>query len=432
MLGSRVFIGPNEIAGQYRNLAIALRKAGVDCNYYTFYENQFKYGGDIGTDGFPRIMRGINTIGKQSNIIVRVISILFFDFIRIVFFIKCLLRYDVYIFGYGFSLLRWNLDLPVLKFFNKLIIANLSHGSDMTPAYLDGALLNENREMPSMHKQFSIVRKQLRMVRAFEKYADVIIGSPLSSSYLAQRDYLDVIKIGRLCQAQFVDISRNNKYAIGAKIKIVHAPSHSPGKGSHIIREIIGKILIDNSNVEYIELTGVDNEYVLEHLKSATLLIDQVFSDLPLSGLGMEAMVHGVPVLLSGYALERLKNCYKEEIFPPVILTNPDDLEDKLNYILSNAEMLNEYSTKGLSFIESYWSPTEVAKKYIDIIQGTIDESCLHNPSNFLYVHGYGMSRNLLIKNLANYIKLNGFEGLHIAKRPALKNAILELIAEGK
>ncbi len=353
MLRSRVFIGPNEIAGQYRNLTVALRNAGVNCNYYTFYENQFKYGDDIGADGLPRLMRRINIIGKKSNIVVRIISILMFDFIRIIFFIKCLLKYDAYIFGYGFSLLRWNWDLPILKFFNKYIIANLSHGSDMTPAYLDGALLNENREMPNMNKQFSIVRRQLRVVRAFEKYADVIIGSPLSSSYLAQRNYLDVVKIGRLCQAQFVDISRKNKYVVGAKIKIVHAPSHSPGKGSHIIRAIIDKILIDNSNVEYIELTGVNNEDVLEHLKTATLLIDQVFSDLPLSGLGMEAMVYGVPVLLSGYALERLKNSYKEEEFPPVILTHPDYLEDKLNYIISNAEMLNEYSAKGLSFIES-------------------------------------------------------------------------------
>ncbi len=432
MLRSRVFIGPNEIAGQYRNLTVALRNAGVNCNYYTFYENQFKYGDDIGADGLPRLMRRINIIGKKSNIVVRIISILMFDFIRIIFFIKCLLKYDAYIFGYGFSLLRWNWDLPILKFFNKYIIANLSHGSDMTPAYLDGALLNENREMPNMNKQFSIVRRQLRVVRAFEKYADVIIGSPLSSSYLAQRNYLDVVKIGRLCQAQFVDISRKNKYVVGAKIKIVHAPSHSPGKGSHIIRAIIDKILIDNSNVEYIELTGVNNEDVLEHLKTATLLIDQVFSDLPLSGLGMEAMVYGVPVLLSGYALERLKNSYKEEEFPPVILTHPDYLEDKLNYIISNAEMLNEYSAKGLSFIESCWSPAELAKKYINIIEGRIDESYLHYPSNFIYVHGYGMSRNLLIKNLTNYIKLNGFESLHIAKRPALENAFLELIAEGE
>ena len=61
----RIFIGPTEIAGQYRNLALAMLEEDVDCNYYTFYQHKFDYGADIGSSRIPKWMRKINTFGKD-------------------------------------------------------------------------------------------------------------------------------------------------------------------------------------------------------------------------------------------------------------------------------------------------------------------------------------------------------------------------------
>ncbi len=420
----KVFIGPNEIAGQYRNLSLALIEMGVSCEYYTFYENKFNYGGDIGESIIPRIMREINLKGKKYNFI-RPVNIIIFELMRFVFFIRCLFKYDVFIFGFGISLLRSNLDLPILRILKKRIISNLSHGSDMTPAYLDGALMNENHRMPSIEKQYDLVKKQVKTIRRFEKYSNVIVGSPLSSSYLAKKEYLDVIKLGRLCQAQFAKQITVCDYIISDNIKIYHAPSHAPGKGTQIIRKLINKLIEENHKIEYIELQGVNNDEILRRIVNASILIDQVYSDLPLSGLGMEAMACGVPVLVSGYGLDEIKLKYEEKKFPPVIISNPDRLEDDLRLIINNKEKLNKISQDGIDFINKNWSINEVAKKYKKIIIGNVDVAWMHRAESFAYVYGYGLSYKQLSENITAYIKLKGAGGLFLSHRKKLEEIII-------
>lgn len=424
-MNKKIFIGPFEIAGQYRNLTLALRKYQLDANYYTFYQNKFEYGGDIGECQIPSLMRNLNLIGKNNNILIRVMCIVAFEMLRFVFFLISLFKYDVYIFGFGGSLLRWNVDLPILNFFNKKIIANLSHGSDMRPPYFDGALMSKDGEMPSMEIQYQILKERLRIVRVFEKYSNVVIGAPYSSSCLAIGEYLDVIKIGRLCQAQFINFKEENKYKINEKIIILHAPSHAQGKGTSIIREAVNEALKINENVEYIELDGVSNEQLLCKLKNASLLIDQVYSDLPLSGLGMEAMVCGVPVLVSGYGLECLKLKYFDKPFPPVVICNPDQLEITIKSLIKDKVKLLELSKQGLDFVSNHWSIEKVGERYLQIINGDIGGYLLEKNS---YCEGYGLNEKQLVRNLEKYIQCNGVEGLGLPNRTDLVDVIISKI----
>jgi glycosyltransferase involved in cell wall biosynthesis len=422
----KIFIGPNEIAGQYRNLAIALRHHGVNCDYYTFYVNRFSYGDDLGSDLIPAVMRKINTFGKAKGFIFRILSVVFFETLRIIFFMKCLFKYDIFLFGYGISLLRYNIDIPLLKFFKKRVIANLSHGSDMTPAYLDGALLNEFGEMPSVASQLKIVRAQKKCISIFEKYADLIIGSPLSSSYLSSKPFIDIITIGRLCQAQYFDFPKI-KFEKNNKIRIIHVPSHAPGKGTIIIRNIMEKISHNFDCFEYIELSGLTNNEVLLELASADLLIDQVYSDLPLSGLGMEAFVCGVPVLISGYGLNDLKKRYPENNFPPVFSCMPEDLESSLEYLLLNKSFLVKLGIQSKEFTLSNWSPQLVVDRYIKLIYGDeIPSHWWHKPQDFLYLYGYGLSKASSAINIENIIKKYGQDGLSLSSRYDLQEKFIE------
>jgi glycosyltransferase involved in cell wall biosynthesis len=420
----KVFVGPNEIAGQYRNLSLALIKMGMSCEYYTFYENKFNYGGDIGCDIIPKLMRRLNSQGKKHKFL-RFFNVILFELLRLVFFVRCALKYDVFIFGFGISLLRSNLDLPLLKLLKKRIIANLSHGSDMTPAYLDGALMDQNNKMPNIQKQYDLVKKQIKTINKFEAYSNVIIGSPLSSSYFAQKDYLDVIKLGRLCQAQFTHEAIDLNYKINENIKIYHAPSHAPGKGTVIIRSIVSKLIENNKNIEYIELQGLENSEILKRIVDASILIDQVYSDLPLSGLGMEAMACGIPVLVSGYGIEAIKLEYHDNSFPPVIVTNPDNLEHDLKLIIENKDNLIKISQNGIDFIENTWSIEKVAEKYKRIIYGDVEGAWIHRPEKFMYVDGYGLSYKQLSENISAYIKLKGASGLFLSHRKKLEEKII-------
>ena len=102
----RIFIGPSEVAGQYRNLALSLLERNIDCEYYTFYQNEFNYGGDIGSSKIPSLMRKVNLFGKRNGKAYKALSIVFFELLRFTFFATHFYKFDIFYFGFGISLLR--------------------------------------------------------------------------------------------------------------------------------------------------------------------------------------------------------------------------------------------------------------------------------------------------------------------------------------
>ena len=422
----RVLLAPTEIAGQYRNLTIALRQIGVNADYYSFYQHKSNYGDDIGSSKIPGYMRNINAKGKTGGVIIRFISIVVFEILRFIFFLKYFYKYDVFIFGFGLSLLRFNLDLAILKLFKKRIIANLSHGSEMTPDYLNGALLDENYNMPPIKHLIRNTFHKKKLVKKFEAYADFIIGSPLSSSFLSSKHYIDIIKIGRTCQAQTSEV-RSTFYKSDVKIlNLVHIPSHAPGKGTLKIRCIMEKIISEYPNVRYHEITNVSNSDVLKKLPSYDLLIDQLYSDLPLSGVGMESFVCGVPVLIAGYGLLDLKEIYDKNIFPPVIICHPDELYTQIINIIKSKEDLFTHSIGAKKFVENHWSLEHVARRYEILINGVdIPDDWFHDPRNFHYFHGYGLDEEICKKNINNIVNDFGIDSLGLNNRSDLLRKLI-------
>lgn len=443
-MNKKVLIGPCEIAGQYRNIAILLFRNGVDCDYYTFYQHRFNYGGDIGKSKLPSLMRALNKKGKESFIFIRLLYLFLFEFLRLIFFIKALIKYDYFYFGFGLSLLRNNIDLPILYLFKKRVVMNLAHGSDMTPDYLDGALMNEEHRMPKINKSVRTTRKKRRKVKYLEKWSSCIIGSPLSSSLLANEPFIDIIKLGRVCQAQFntgIGKKISTKKSIENKVlsesnlfRIVHIPSHSPSKGTNDIRDIVMRLKANVAYIEYVELENLSNEEVLVELSNADLLIDQMYSDLPLSGLGMEALVLGTPVIVSGYGLKNIQDLYHQDFFPPSICCHPDELLDYLHKIIEpNFKILKENKTKVSNFFRGTWSLNSIASRYENLILGqNIPKFLIHNPSDFIYLHGYGLSEKNIKLQIEKVIDNFGLGGLSLSHRPELIDVFLDLTRKKK
>ena len=441
-LHGRIFIGPSEIAGQYRNLALAMLEQDVDCNYYTFYQHEFNYGAEIGSSRIPEWMRKIHKFGKKGTVVRRILSLGLFEFLRVIFFASHFHKYDVFYFGFGVSLLRWNIDLPILRMFNKKIIANLSHGSDMTPKYLDGALMDADMTMPSTRKLVKSTFAMRKCIRRFERNADVIIGSPLSSSFLSHKPYIDIIRLGRTCQAQNQPSVDNlgiteiqPEFGViktkdtSEPLHFMHIPSHSPGKGTSVIREVMDKIVVEYPFVKYTELSGLSNKEVLSNLADADLLVDQVYSDLPLSGIGMEAFVMGVPVLLCGYGLSGLKSRYSSNIFPPTIISHPHELAERLRMLIEHPAALNEAKNNSTNFVETLWSKQEVVKRYLQLFTcSDFPVDWWHDPKSHIYLNGYGLSEQRVKGTLKDVLCAYGKNGLCLSHRPDLEKAILNFV----
>lgn len=432
----RVFIGPNEVAGQYRNLTIALRAIGVDCDYYIFNDENLKYGGDLGESRLPSVIRRLNVLRRSKSRIARFPISIAIELVSMVFMLRCIFLYDVFLFGFGCSFLRWNVDLPVLKFFKKKIVANLSHGSDMTPPYIDGALLDQASRMPNLESLLdrSIIMK--KGIRKFEKYADLIIGSPLSSSYYSSKKFVNLFHIGRVSQGfryagkkeAATDILTSHNIQ-SRKVRILHAPSHAPGKGTMIIRKMITDLIREGYGIDYIEIVGKSNDAVIEELKSCDLVVDQVYADLPMSGLAAEAACLGKPTLIAGYDLNGLRAITPSGCFPPMLVCDPDELYTYLKKLLDEPAEIHAAGEKARNFVFDRWGERDVAQRYRDLFtKETLPEAWWHDPRSAIFLHGYGLSKAGSKEVVTQMINKYGVHALGLEHRPDLETAFLDYL----
>ena len=69
-----------------------------------------------------------------------------------------LVKYDAFIFTWGNSLWRWNLDFYLLKFLGKKLVLNLAYGSDMRLPYASGGYqqneMSDKKFSSYLHKNF--------------------------------------------------------------------------------------------------------------------------------------------------------------------------------------------------------------------------------------------------------------------------------------
>ena len=428
-MSSRLLICPVEISGQYRNLALALQDKFSLCEYYTFYTHPFDYGPDIGTSAVPAMLRRIHGIGKKHRYL-RPLCIPLFDLLRLFFLVTAIFRFDIFFFGFGLSILRWNLDLPILRILGKRVVLNLSHGSDMTPPYLDGAFLNCELSMPPARLLYRLTKRKLMSIRFFELFASDIIGSPLSSSYLANRPFINVFHLGRLTQAHFTSVSRSSNRRPDdfstRPFRIVHFPSHAPGKGSYAIHKTVNKLIDEGFKIDFLELRNIPNESVLQNLATADLLIDQLYSDLHLSALSAESLVLGVPAIICGYEIEDLPTLFPEIPFPPVITAHPSKLYPTLQYLLSTPNLLSTISHQCSTFMNNVWSINNVSDKFASVIMGDHPLSWYYNSKSSPFIFGYGLESSFLKDHLRHYISSLGISALCLDHNKTKRKLMLE------
>lgn len=74
-------------------------------------------------------------------------------------------------------------------------------------------------------------------------------------------------------------------------------------------------------------------------------------------------MCMGKPVVC--YISDYMKNNYPEDI--PLISANPNNIEQKLEYILNNKHILYDISKKGIEYTKKYHDMNKIAKQLIHI-----------------------------------------------------------------
>lgn len=426
---SRIFIGPCEIAGYYLNLTKGLKALGEACDYVTFTTNPYMYGGKMPGHGLVGLIKWINKTlaARQAKpLIFRMLLATLTKFLVAIYFCVCLVRYDVFIFGFGRSIFQNNMDIPILKFFGKKIIMNMAHGSELRPPYINGAHQAREGSMPPTVSLFQSLSFSYRQKNIFlEKYADYMIGAPFSSAHFSSAKFINTFSIGLPYEGPPPIASVNDDHAANV-IRILHSPSHPAAKGSLLIREAIERLRGKGYNIDFRELRNRSNAEVLEEIQQCDFVVDQVYSDTPLAGFATEAAWFAKPAVVGGYGFEYLKQFVPQGMFPPSQICHPDHIESAIEELILNPDLRYKMGAEAQAFVRTQWSIEKVAMRFLRLVKGDIPDDWWLDPQEVIYMHGAGQHEAQTKENIRKMVEAYGVTSLQLSHRPDLEKAFLE------
>ena len=150
----------------------------------------------------------------------------------------------------------------------------------------------------------------------------------------------------------------------GRPLRIVHVPNHPHFKGTRYLETAVGRLSSDRS-VEFILKKGISNAEVLELMRGADVVVDQLIGgNFGLTAL--EAMALGKPVV--AYLADLSIVLAPDEC--PIINANPDTIQDVLRRVIEARHTLGEVGRRSRAYVERHYSVAALAARlkqlYID------------------------------------------------------------------
>jgi hypothetical protein len=212
--------------------------------------------------------------------------------------------------------------------------------------------------------------------------------------------------------------------------RVLHAPSDPIAKGTSQIRAAIAAINESGPRVEYSELVGLSHESVVAHLRTADIVVDQLYSDQPMPGFATEAASLGKPVVIGGYDWDALRTETGTGMWPPTIQIHPDEIERTIRALAADEELRTRHGLRAQEFIRRNWLPREVARRFLTLASGEVPKYWLFAPCDGAAVHGYGMPSAISRSVVAALIAEEGVDALGLGDCPELEERIAARASE--
>lgn len=409
-----------DIAGYHMNLHSGFDQLGVENHF--FYERTHPFYKVEKTRYFcEKIIIGLNDFAlnlKTKFIIKAIVFIALYPIVllfKTILFPKLIKKYDVFIFGTNYSYFGLYIDRVLLKFFNKTIIDVVS-GSDVRPPYINGVFQDV-----SIRKLYWLTKLKFFKLCQKYKFSTYIIDHPTVSQFNT-RDYIPFLYVG------FPFSLPESKSIEKRKVPLIlHAPSNPKAKGTDIIREVIHD-LKKEYKFDYEELSGVSHATVIDKLGGCHFIINELYSDTPMSGLDTEAAWHGKPSVVGGYNWDIIDKNSKGFDLPPTYRVEPtrEALRKAIIHLLTDQKYAQSLGEKARKFVKEKWSSKAVAQKYLNIMNGDIPENIMRSPFDDFDIHGGGVNAKDRRKIVSQMISKYGEKSLCLDNKPQVKQMILD------
>lgn len=426
----RIFLGAQEIAGMMERLNNAFHEMGIESDFYCILE--YGFSPDETEKNNNAIIKKCRIHTKKREAASKKYIKKWWSFLQmwdiLHLFFHVLFRYDSFIYIFGHGMFYYNeylikieeLEFFVLKFFHKKIVMWLC-GSDSRAPYCSGGIYYRRVE-----RLYSETQKKVKRIKMLEKYM-VLIDSP-ASSHFHTKPYLisQCVGIPVDCKEKVY----NNKKLVN-KVTILHAPSNQRGKGTKIIKGILEEVKKEGYDFEYIEVSGLPHNIVLEKMAMCDIVVDQLYSDTPMAGFATEAAINGVPVVVGGYYAELYKKVLPHPV-APTVYCKPNDIKEKIIYLIEHEEERKRIGNEEKAYIEDNCLSTIVANKFLKILDKSYPEEWLMNPSDNNYIWGAGVDKKLVVDEIVRLIDNYGPEALCLDENGILYKKYIGLYNEAK
>lgn len=420
----RVFIGLLEVGGYYANLAAGMAALGTPTTFADLGDHPFRYGGGSPHPLVELARRTRRRRVEAAGAVARLAWRAAFGVVLLLLMSWALARHDVFIFGFRTTFLRLR-DLALLRLLRKRVVL-VFHGSDARPPYVDGADMDPAAGR-SIGDCARLARTKKRDIARLERSAQTIVAFPLYGHFFT-RPIVGFHDVG-IPQPPIGDFPPPAPEPPGPLLRVLHAPSNPFVKGSARIREVIAGLAAEGLPLELVELVGVPNSVVREELARCHFVVDQLYSDIPVTGLVAEAARYGRPAVLGGYGWDEIARLMPDLEWPPVELCHPDGLEAAVRRLATDADRRRAMGVAARRFAEN-WAAEKVAGRFLDLIGGRTPPGWLHDVAGVRYTRGVGLAEDHARDIVRRLIAEEGTAALQLDGRPAMRDAFVEFARE--
>jgi hypothetical protein len=419
-----VFIGLVDIASYYSGLKQGFDSLGVDCVFVSLSPNKFAR--QIVTNPRHWVLSFVNFVVQhgESGFKSRLASLIYHRFIfplaKLVLLLWVSCRCNIFIFGFSSTFFNYR-ELPFLRLLGKKVIY-VFNGTDSRPPYISGNFIGHHchKSLAECSEIALGIKTKLRII---ERFANVCVNHPPQAHFHAKK-FVNHCYIGHPCRLQ-QNLPNEAEARHFNSLRIVHAPSNPGPKGTELIREMINLLRDEGHSIEYVELIGRSNEEVLFELERCDFVIDELYSDISLAGLGTEAAFFGKPAVVGGYAQSTLAQFASRTRLPMQLYVHPRDVIHVVRKLIVDADFRKAIGIEAQCFVYDHWAPDKVAQRFLQLARGDVPSEWWFDPESIDYLFGWGVS-DLEVRNfLSALVAALGSESLHLADNPVLESKFL-------
>lgn len=410
----KIFVGTVEIAGIMRSITHALRAQGYQADLYLFDTHPFGYSATNDPDPlltlWHQCKKSLETC-THPGIYERLLSELQRIERRLLH--DLMKKYDIFIFNGWRTILQDFSDVEQLHAKNKKIIT-LFLGSEARAPWISGGSL-----IHSLGHVLQTTKNVYTRVKFFEKYSTYIISHPPTSQLLS-RTFLPLLTMG----LPFQPPPNAPTPSWPERPVIVHAPS-SPVKGTQKLLQACKQLKEEGYDFELRCLTQMPNAEVLGNIAKCSFVVDELYSDSLLAGLGTEAAWFSKAVVVGSLPEQKDLMLPAGAPIPPCECFNDGNPLPSLRRLLDDIPYTKALGQQAKTFITNQWSTEKIGAWLTQIVEGSLPSEALCNPRDIRYFRGWGMSDTEFHDFVGRYIAKFGHDALCIQDKPELLLGLL-------